>query len=144
MAAASGKPLLGVSVCLANEEGILLVRRGKEPFRGLWSLPGGAVQFGETLESAARRELSEETGVAAPALSLATLHEAIGEDAHAVIAVFRGRLPSETAPLAGDDAEAAEIVAFADVEAREAAGRTTPGLWGVVRQCLAGRSLPEP
>ena len=42
---------------------VLLVRRGQEPLKGEWSIPGGAVELGETLEAAARREVVEETGI---------------------------------------------------------------------------------
>ncbi|TFF22847.1 NUDIX domain-containing protein [Jiella endophytica] len=131
------RPRLGVSVCLSNSKGILLVRRGKAPYRGLWSLPGGGVRFGERLLDAARRELIEETGLAAGDLAFATFHEAISDEGHAVIAVFAGHLGAGAAPKAQDDAEAVEIVHPDEVFARESASGTTPGLHGVVMQCLA-------
>ena len=57
--------LRGVSVLVQKRTKYLLIRRGKEPFRGCWSLPGGSVEKGETPEQAARRELAEETGLRA-------------------------------------------------------------------------------
>ncbi|MAU96457.1 MAG: hypothetical protein CMP81_11305 [Fulvimarina sp.] len=130
------RPFLGVSVCLSGAAGVLLARRGKAPYKGLWSLPGGGVEHGETLEAAARRELFEETGLTADDLVFATLHEAITDGTHAVIAVYAGRLPADREPIAGDDAEALETVGLAEIEQREKEGGTTAGLSGVVARCL--------
>jgi 8-oxo-dGTP diphosphatase len=55
----------GVSIVVFRDEEVLLVRRGKRPFLGLWSLPGGSIEEGEEPHSAALRELLEETGVGA-------------------------------------------------------------------------------
>src|SRR4051794_30531839 len=56
-------PAVGV-VCLRGDE-VLLIRRGKPPLQGAWSLPGGRIELGERAADAALRELSEETGVQA-------------------------------------------------------------------------------
>lgn len=61
-------PTAGV-VCLRGGE-VLLIKRGKPPRMGQWSLPGGRIEWGETSEQAALRELAEETGVAARLLGL--------------------------------------------------------------------------
>lgn len=55
-------PIPGVGVVVFNGERVLLVQRGKEPRRGAWSIPGGAVELGETVRDAAVRELQEECG----------------------------------------------------------------------------------
>ena len=134
---ANKKPLLGVSVCLSNDKGILLVQRGKTPFLGLWSLPGGSVEFGETLLAAARRELVEETGLAVADLTFVTFHEAISDNSHVVIAVFAGKLSDDAKPRAGDDAAAVAILEGTEIARRETDSATTPGLSAVIARCHA-------
>ena len=66
-----------------GEQHILLVRRGGEPFKGAWALPGGFVNEGERSIEAARRELSEETGIVVPdieALALIGIYDTPGRD----------------------------------------------------------------
>ncbi|WP_416355969.1 NUDIX domain-containing protein [Aureimonas phyllosphaerae] len=134
------RPLLGVSVCLLRAGEVCLVRRGRAPWAGAWSLPGGRVEFGERLENAARREMREETGVELEAIELLRLHESIDpdHDAHAVIAVFRSLAEWNGAAVeAADDAEEARFFPVTDVRAMEAEGRTTPGLAAIVEEAAA-------
>src|SRR4249919_2742223 len=58
------RPIVGVGAVVLNRDGrVLLARRAHEPLKGEWSLPGGAVEVGETLEAAVAREILEETGL---------------------------------------------------------------------------------
>jgi len=57
------RPFVGVGAVIVSDGQVLLVKRGREPLAGQWSLPGGAVEVGETLEECLVRELREETGL---------------------------------------------------------------------------------
>jgi len=87
---------------------VLLVRRGKPPRAGAWSLPGGAQHLGETVLEAARRELREETGIEAGPLTLADVIDAITVDAegrtrfHYTIIDYAGLRLAGTASPADD------------------------------------------
>ncbi len=94
-----------------QEDAVLLVRRSREPYAGSWSLPGGGQEIGETMEEAARRELAEETGLAATRLEFAEIFEPMLRDGngrverHFVLGVFVcERFDGEA--VAGDDAAA--------------------------------------
>ncbi len=102
-------PVLAASALVVNDGSVLLVKRRYEPYAGLWALPGGHVEPGETTEDAVKREVHEETGITLLDPRLYALVEYIlyrGEEVlyHYVIAVyvateFEGYL------MAGDDAE---------------------------------------
>ncbi len=57
------RPIVGVGAVIVDAERVVIVRRGRPPLQGEWSLPGGAVDVGETLASAVQREVLEETGL---------------------------------------------------------------------------------
>jgi 8-oxo-dGTP diphosphatase len=112
-------PRAGVSAAIFRGASVLLVKRVKPPFAGLWSLPGGHIEAGERAAGAALRELAEETGVVALLGGLAEVVDAIhapgGElVAHYVIAVYHGTwLKGE--PAAASDAGGAMFVPLDEV-----------------------------
>lgn len=73
-------PIVGIGIVVLRPGEVLLVRRGRPPNVGAWSLPGGAQELGETAEQAARRELAEETGLSVGALLLAANVDSIHRD----------------------------------------------------------------
>lgn len=109
-------PLVGVSVVLAKDNALLLVKRGRGAYRGLWSLPGGHVRTGEKLADAAARELREETGVDAAIgrrIDVVEIMLANGT-AHYVLVVFEAQHVSGDA-VAADDAAEVRWVAAAEL-----------------------------
>ena len=74
------RPLVGVGVVVCRDDTVLLVRRGKAPGKGNWSLPGGAQKLGETVFEAARREVLEETAVNVDVLGLVDVVDSIHAD----------------------------------------------------------------
>lgn len=128
-------PRLAVSACVWRDDRFLLVERGRDPARGLWSLPGGSVDFGETLAEAAARELREETGVEADLRHIIDVVDAIRHDdmgrplQHYVVVSFGGPWRSGD-PVAADDAANARWLTIEDVHHRP----ITRGLIGVLEK----------
>ena len=96
---------MGIGVAVLRPDAVLLVRRGRPPAQGAWSLPGGAQRLGETVEEAARRELFEETGLVVGALHLAGHVDSITRDADGRIR-FHYTIVDFCAPYAGGEARA--------------------------------------
>ena len=74
------RPWVGVGGIVFQDDKVLLVKRGKEPGFGKWSIPGGAVDVGETVKTAIQREIQEETGLRVEVLDLVEIFERIIPD----------------------------------------------------------------
>ncbi|MFT4112131.1 NUDIX hydrolase [Silvibacterium sp.] len=74
-------PIVGVGAVVLDGDRVLLIRRAKEPMKGQWSLPGGALEVGETLAQGAQREAREETGLEVEPLVVVEVLDRISHDA---------------------------------------------------------------
>jgi 8-oxo-dGTP diphosphatase len=106
-------PALAVDCVVFDGQGrLLLVRRGREPFKGRYALPGGFVDAGERVEAAALRELREETGVVGKIERLVGVYSDPGRDPRGpVVSIAFMVAPATELASGGDDAEDAVFVA---------------------------------
>ncbi len=138
-------PRASVSVLCHRDGRALLVKRGRPPFKDHWSLPGGVIELGETLQEAAARELLEETGVTAAIGEPVETFDSIQRDddgrvvTHFILTVFCGPYVSGTA-VAADDAAGARL--GRPGRSRRAADHTRYA--GRIRRHLAIPSAKQP
>ncbi|MGH9413546.1 MAG: NUDIX hydrolase [Terriglobales bacterium] len=116
------RPIVGVGVVVRRGDELLLVERGHEPLAGMWSVPGGAVELGETTRAAAAREVEEETGIAVEIGRLLTVVDRVQRDLagrlhyHYVLVEFEARPRDAGAePRAATDARQARWVHWEDL-----------------------------
>ena len=109
-------PIVAVAAVVFDPKNrVLLVRRGKDPGKGAWGIPGGAVELGEDLEAALRRELMEETGIEVDPLEIITVFDSVSRDNggriryHYVIVEYLCRADDQKdqQPAASDDVDRA-------------------------------------
>ena len=79
------RPILGVGAVVIDDGKVLLVKRGKEPSLGEWSLPGGRVKLGESIRDAIEREVAEETGLDVETGDIVEILERIFRDEGGVV-----------------------------------------------------------
>lgn len=98
--------MVGVGVAVLDDGRLLLVQRGRDPGRGLWAVPGGKVELGESLRDAARREVEEETGLAVEVGEVVWVGEFIDSENHLVLIDFAGTVVGGNLNPADDAADA--------------------------------------
>lgn len=123
--------IIGVGAVVFRGEDVLLIRRGKPPFEGEWSIPGGRLHYGERLEDAVRREVMEETAVSIGDLRQLATFEALPTPAHQghIVMVDYVARWRAGAPIAGDDALEAAFLPFDEAQRRLS--------WDTTRRALA-------
>ena len=126
-------PRVGVGGIALGDGTLLMVRRAKEPGRGLWSLPGGHVEAGEYLSDAVRREVREETGLEVEVRHLAGIFEVVG-DPHYVILDFVVEADHDAVPVASGDVDDARWIPLEAIESLDCTPRFVETLrgWGVL------------
>jgi len=127
------RPFLAVSAAIVRDGKILVVRRARPPAHGVYTLPGGVVEVGETLKEAVAREVREETGMAIEPVTLAGFRETVVRDAqdrverHFVILCFAARWQAGE-PVLNEELSEAHWIDPAELAGLE----TTPGLADIV------------
>ncbi len=134
------RPILAVGAVVVRDGKVLLTKRGREPGRGLWSLPGGAVHPGEELKAAVIRELREECGIEVAVEEVAEVVERMIPDAEGRLQYHYVILDYRTRWLRGDlslseEVEEARWVDPADLHHYQ----MTRGTADVIRRLLAQR-----
>jgi len=130
-------PIPAVAVMVLRGDEVLMIKRGKEPRKGTWTVPGGSIELGETMARAAEREVFEETGVKIEAGSAFTAIDAIYRDRngalefHYIIIYMEARY-MEGIPAAGDDAAEVRWVKLETI--RHGFAGAEPGTLRIIRE----------
>ena len=117
-------PVIAVGAIIRHQDRLVLIRRDKEPAKGAWTFPGGAVELGESLEDAVRREVLEETGLQVELGEVAMVIDRVDRDEagvvryHYIIVDYYAR-PVGGALHPGGDVSDARWVGLADLDGLE-------------------------
>lgn len=136
------RPIVGVGAVIFDHGRVLLVQRGNAPMQGEWSLPGGALEVGETLEEGVRREVLEETGLVIEPVSIVDVFDRIARDAagrvqfHYVLVDFLCRVTGGSPACATDAAD----LRWATLDALDSIPQFTREL--IVKAANMAASLP--
>jgi 8-oxo-dGTP diphosphatase len=131
-------PRVGVSCLIHLNDGLVLIKRSKPPYQGLWSFPGGRVEFGETLQEAAKREVLEETGLSVSIISQIKTIDIIEPDFHYVLHVFEAQAENGILKAESDACNAA-VFQVSDLK-QEA---VTPQVWEIIKMSLDERLMQD-
>lgn len=127
------RPEIAVGAIAVRDGSLLMIKRAHDPAAGLWSLPGGRVEHGESLADALVREVAEETGLEIEVGDLAGILEVVGET-HYVILDYFARVTGAAEPFPSDDVSEARWIPFDEVERLDLTPRFVETLrgWGVL------------
>ena len=130
-------PFLAVSAAILRDGKVLVVRRARNPANGLYSLPGGVVEAGETLAEAVKREVDEETSLIIEPVALAGYREVVARDAEDKVERHFVILPFAARWIAGEPKLNEELSEWRWVDPAEVASMpTTPGLAEIVANAV--------
>ena len=133
-------PLVGVGALIFERGRILMARRGKEPLKGWWTLPGGALETGELLDSAVRREVLEETGLVVEPVQVFEIFERIMPDAEGRTEYHYVLIDHECRVTGGELQAGDDVAEVAWMRLEELKGlQITEGTLGVIERAFRKR-----
>jgi ADP-ribose pyrophosphatase YjhB (NUDIX family) len=137
------RPIVAVGAVILHGDRVLLIQRGQEPLKGEWSLPGGVVELGETLEAALVREVREETSLDVVAGEVVEVLDSIRRDAagrteyHYIIIDYACRLLGDAPAAVAHGTDAADV-RWVAIDELERLG-VTAGAIAVIRKAPVKR-----
>lgn len=142
-------PVAGAGIVVFRGDEVLVIQRGKPPYKGEWSIPGGKIEYGETAAEAALRELAEETGVIARIVGLIDVVDSIGGreagrpgDWHYLLVDYAAVWISGE-PVADDDVDDAVFLPFDEAVARTSWDKTRDVI-GRAREIVREHAVGSP